>query len=87
MGATTKAVSCSPKARDHQDHRAVAPAEQAYAGPARHPPPNVLPLVRALPRGRAGSAGRPAISAKPGMEHPGQHRRPDHRAGAGKVRA
>src|SRR3546814_15976654 len=88
MGATTNEVSRIRKTRDHPDRRAVAPTRQAYAGPARHRPPDVLSLVRPLPRRRAGGVGGSAVSAKPGVEpyrrrHPG----PDHRTRAGLQRA
>lgn len=36
MGATTHEVSSFRKARDHQDRRAVAPADTAHAGAARY---------------------------------------------------
>src|SRR3546814_11775194 len=79
MGATTNEVSRIRKTRDHPDRRAVAPTRQAYAGPARHRPPDVLSLVRPLPRRRAGGVRGSAVSAKPGVgpcrrRHPG----PDH---------
>ncbi len=45
MGATTNEVSRFRKAGDHQDRRAVAPARQAHAGPDRHRPSDILPLV------------------------------------------
>jgi hypothetical protein len=42
MGATTNEVSRIREARDHPDRRAVAPARQADAGPARHRPADFL---------------------------------------------
>jgi transposase len=68
MGATTNEVSRIREARDHQDRRAVAPVRQANAGPARHRPPDLLPLVRPLPRRRPGGAGGSAIDTGPGVE-------------------
>ena len=44
-GATKNEVSRIREARDHQDRRAVPPACQANAGPTRHRPADVLPLV------------------------------------------
>jgi transposase len=45
MGAPTNEISRIREARGHQDRRAVTPARQADAGPARYRPPDVLPVV------------------------------------------
>ena len=50
--------------------------------------PDLLPLVRPLSRRRPGGAGGSALGTEPGVEpHPRRHPGPDHRAGAGAVRA
>src|SRR3546814_5337331 len=68
LGPTTNEVTRIREAGDHSDRRAVAPAGQAHAGAVGHPAPDLLTLVRPLPRARAGGAGGSAIGPEAGVE-------------------
>src|SRR3546814_3217765 len=68
IGPTTNEVTRIREAGDHSDRRAVAPASQAHAGAVGHPAPDLLTLVRPLPRARAGGAGGSAIGPEAGVE-------------------
>ncbi len=88
MGATTNEVSRIRKAGDHQDRRAVAPASQArrwsnWASRAGPSAAGMTATSRAARRrwriGHRHRAGYGTVSRR--------NPRPDHRAGAGAVRA
>ena len=67
-GATTNEVSRLGEARDHPDRLAVASAGEAHSRQAGDRTPDVLPLVRPVPRRRLGGVGRSAIGTEPRVE-------------------
>src|SRR5918993_4113632 len=88
MGATKNEIPRIGKARDHQDRRAVAPADTQNTGAAGYSAPDLLSLVRPLPQWWPRSAGRSPFGTEPGMEpHPRGCTGSDHRTGARSIRA
>ena len=72
MGGTTHEIPRLREARDHPAGRAVAFAGPADAGQDRHPPADILSLVRSL-SAAAPKPSRTVVQAGSGLEpHPGR---------------